>query len=176
MFNQSRKRVFIFGLVVVVMAAAVFIWIQHQDTPRKACLRTAVQFQTALQSGDSKKLLEVVALPAAIADRTAVEQSEFLRKALADEISPEGLDVLQRDAEFGPLAKVFPNEASSWAAQAQVNVDDCVAFKLERNGVRAELVLIRKPGEGDAPSTYRIVRCDNVKQLAANAAMSSSTP
>ena len=41
-----------------------------------------------------------------------------------------------------------------------MKVEDCVAFKMERAGIRAEVVLLR---EGE---TYRVVRCNNVKQMA----------
>jgi hypothetical protein len=42
-------------------------------------------------------------MSAAVSGKTAAEQTEFLCKALADEISPEGLAVLKRDGQFGSL-------------------------------------------------------------------------
>jgi hypothetical protein len=89
------------------------------------------------------------------------EQTEFLTKALRDEISPEGLAVLRREGKFGALTDLFPQEAKTWAAQAGVKPEDCVAFRMERDNIRAEVVLVR---EGEV---YRVVRCNNVKQLAA---------
>ena len=61
---------------------------------------------------------------------------------------------------FGGLSDVFPIEAAGWAEQAGVKPADCLGFKLERNGIRAEVVLVR---EG---ASYRVVRCNNVKQMA----------
>ncbi len=107
----------------------------------------------------------------------APEQAEFLTKALADEISPEGLAVLQREGSFGPLATVFAAEAEGWAKQGGVKVEDCVAFKLERNGLRAEVVLAAgtplAPRLSPLATSMRILRCNNVKQLALS---SLSTP
>ena len=57
----------------------------------------------------------------------------FLPKGLRSYGMKEGL--------FGPLQEMFPQEAAAWAAQAGVKVEDCVAFKLEQNGLRAEVVL-----------------------------------
>ena len=68
--------------------------------------------------------------------------------------------MLQREGSFGLLRTLFPAEAEKWAKQAGVKPEDCVAFKMERTGVRAEVVLLR---EGQ---TLRVVRCNNVKQMA----------
>jgi hypothetical protein len=129
------------------------------------------QFDRALQSGDHNALQNLVILPAAVIGKTDAEQVEFLTKALHDEISPEGLVVLKREGQFGRLQQQFPQESGAWAQQAGVKTEDCVAFKLERNGIRAEVVLartssIQNPKSGII-SGYRIVRCNNVKQLAA---------
>ena len=43
---------------------------------------------------------------------------------------------------------------------AGVEVDNCVAFRMERGGIRAEVVL------ASAKNSYRVVRCDNVRQMA----------
>jgi hypothetical protein len=105
---------------------------------------------------DSQALLQAVALPVALQDRTAPEQAEFLLKALRDEISAEGLAVLRRRGKFGPLATIIPAEAASWASQAGVAADLCIAFRLDRStGPRGELVLHR----GD------VVRGNNLKLL-----------
>ena len=163
---QARKWIAVVVAIGVSVAAIVY-WHWRQDAPRRACLDTATQLCSALNSGDTTKLLETVALPDALLGRTAAEQSEFLRKALADEISPEGLAMLRRDGQFGPLTNIFPAEATQWASQAGVNVGNCVAFKLERPGLRAELVLAGPSSLNSQPSTaFRIVRCNNIKQLA----------
>ena len=120
----------------------------------------------ALRGGSPTALADVLILPTALQGRTEPEQTEFLRKALADEISPEGLAVLQRDGAFGALTNLFPNEGVAWANQAGVNLGDCMAFKLERNGVRAEVVLARDATASDPSKSFRVVRCNNVKQMA----------
>ena len=99
-------------------------------------------------------------MPAAIRSQTPAEQQEFLTKALADEISPEGVLAMKHHAKFGLARLIFPDEYVNWCQQAGADPDNCVAFKVERAGVRAEIVLVQ---EGQ---NYRVVRCNNVKQMA----------
>jgi hypothetical protein len=54
---------------------------------------------------------------------------------------------------------VFPQEAPFWAKAAGVEVADCVAFRGEKNGIRAEVVITTN-------GAYRIIRVNNVKQMA----------
>lgn len=153
---------------LLIAAAAVYWW--HHDAPRRDSLATLARLDNALHSANRAELLDLIVLPAAVQGRTAPEQSEFLVKALNDEISPEGLAVLRKDGAFGPLKELFPAEAEAWARQARVNPDDCVAFKLERNGLRAEVVLERiaefEARNAKGRPGYRVVRLNNVKQLA----------
>jgi hypothetical protein len=93
------------------------------------------------------------------------EQTEFITKALRDELSAEGLEALRKGAQFGPLKELFPAEADAWASQAGVKAEDCVGLRMERNGIRAEVVLVRSPNHESRPP-FRIVRCNNVKQMA----------
>ncbi len=155
-------------LVVALLATAVWWWVH--DAPRRESLASLVRLDNALHSGSRAELLDLIVLPAAVQGRTAPEQTEFLVKALNDEVSPEGLAVLRKRGDYGPLRKLFPAEAETWAKQAGVNPEDCVAFKLDRNALRAEVVLVKpstlnsQPSTGGAP--YRILRLNNVKQLA----------
>ena len=129
-----------FGLFVLLIIAAGGAWLWWKaGATRRASVQTLQRFNAALTTGNSADLLNAVVMPAAIQGRTGAEQTEFLTKALRDEISPEGLAVLQRDGAFGPLTNIFPAEAQGWAGQAGVKPEDCVAFKLERNGLRAEV-------------------------------------
>lgn len=68
-----------------------------------------------------------------------------------------------KKATFGTLRQLFPVQADRWAQQARVNPEDCIAFRMERDGIQAEVVMLK-------PSTteivYRILRCNNVKQMA----------
>jgi hypothetical protein len=161
------------GLLVLVIAAV--LWQRcKQDEPRRNCLASIESLHAALSSPDANGLMQFIALPAALQARTVAEQSEFIRKALQDEISLAGLAILNKRAQFGPLTNMFPAEASNWAAQAGVKPEDCLAFRLERNGQRAEVVLARTPGSPLVPRrsslpSFRIVRVNNVKQLAPEA-------
>lgn len=166
-------------LVAVALLGTGFYWWKH-GAPRRQALEALNGFQTALNSSAPEALLRVIVSPSSVRDRTAAEQAEFLRKALRDEISPEGLAVLKRDGQFGPLTNIFPAEAEAWSRQAGVSPENCVAFKLERNGLRAEVVLRKpstfnpQPSAGDPP--YRIVRVNNVKQLAETNLVTTETP
>jgi hypothetical protein len=136
----------------------------------RVSIESLQRLDQALQTGSGPALLENLVLGPALNSRTPAEQIEFVSKALRDEISAEGLKVLSREGQFGPLTNVFPQEASAWAAQAGVRPEDCMAFRLERNGQRAEVVLARNPSLQPSASglqaSFRILRVNNVKQLA----------
>jgi len=145
---------------LLLLAFGLYEW--KQGEPRRESLARLARLDTALHSGNRADLLNLLIPPAALLGRNAAEQEEFLVKALNDEISPEGLAVLRRHGQYGPLRKLFPAEAEKWGKQAGVNPDECVAFKLERHGLRAEVVLT-KPVRPESP--YLIVRVNNVRQL-----------
>ncbi len=146
------------ALLVIAGGLSCFFW--KQGEPRRNSIKTLNDFSHALNSEDSAALLESVVLPRAFQGETISEQSEFLIKALQDEISSEGVLALKHHAVFGSLEEIFPDKASAWCEQANVNPDNCVAFKMERSGIRAEVVLVREQ------SGYRVLRCNNVKQMA----------
>jgi hypothetical protein len=156
-------------LLLLALAGAAVCWWVH-DAPRRTSLDCLARLDTALHSGNRAELLDLVVMPAAVQDESWAEQLEFLGKALGDEISPAGLAVLKRHATYGPLKELFPAEAVRWASQARVDPDDCVAFKLERHGQRAEVVLVKlatpKPQPLGPPLFYQVVRLNNVKQMA----------
>jgi hypothetical protein len=150
------------ALLLVVVVSVVVSPRRKDGQPRRRAIQTLGGLDTALRTGNAADLLKTICIPAAIQGRTATEQAQFLTKALADEISPEGLAVLQKDGAFGSLTNIFPAEAARWSAQAGAKPEDCVAFRMERAGIRAEVVLQR------AGQTFRIVRCNNVSQMAVN--------
>ncbi len=156
-------------LLIFALAGTAAYWWMH-DAARRESLASLAQFETALHSANRAQLLDMVVIPAAIQDHSWPEQIEFLTKALNDEISPDGLAVLRRYGAYGPLREIFPAEAKTWTTQAKVNPDACVAFKLERHGQRAEIVLLKlttpKPQPLGPPLSYQIVRVNNVKQMA----------
>ncbi len=151
-------------LVGIGIAAGALVywrcWVKV-DRPRREALTALEQFRTALVGADAQVLLDKVAAPPAMEGRTATEQAEFIRKALRDEVSAEGIAALRRIGTYGPLEIVFPEEGGAWAKQAGVDPSKCVAFRAERNGIRAEVVLF------EDGSSRRIVRINNVKQMAA---------
>ncbi len=155
-------------LVAAFIATAVYWW--FHEAPRRQSLASLTRLDTALHSTNRAELLELVIIPASVQSRSAPEQSEFLAKALNNEISGQGLAELRKAGDYGSLKKIFPTEAEAWSRLAGVHPDDCVAFKLERNGIRAEVVLLKPSNyetdltHGKAP--YRIVRVNNVKQMA----------
>lgn len=152
------------GRVLLVVAtglavgAVVLLW-QHGQPRREAVLAVS-KLADDLANHRGSDLLNIVVLPAAIRSQTPGEQQEFLAKALSDEISPEGVLALKQHAEFGPAKSIFPGDYAAWCQQSGVDADNCVAFKMERAGLRAEILLVQ---EGQ---TYRIIRCNNVKQMA----------
>ena len=152
------KRIAILAASALIAGFCVLFW--HKGEPRRAALKSISKLASNLANPNSSELLDNIVIPAAVSDRTPAEQREFIIKALADEISPEGVQALKQHAQFGSLKSVFPGDFSKWCDQVGANPDDCVAFKMERAGVLAEVVLVR---EGEI---YRIVRCDNVKQMA----------
>jgi hypothetical protein len=169
--NTAVKSNTKLGVVVLlaVSLGGIFLWHRWEhDEPRRSAIASLQRLDNALKLQDARSLLDAVEIPASIKHRTEAEQAQFLSKVLQDELSAEGVEVLKREGYFGPLSQVFPDEAATWAAQAGVKPEDCVAFKLERNGVRAEVVLVIKSGVQSSESTVRIVRCNNVKQLALN--------
>lgn len=156
-------------LVAAFIGGAAYWWWVH-DAPRRQSLDSLTRLDAGLHSANRTDLLQLLVIPAAVQGRTKSEQSEFLVKALTDEISPEGLAVLRKHGDYGPLRKLFPAEAEAWAKSAGVIADDCVAFKLERNGLRAEVILLNpsrsKAHPSASPPTYRVVRINNLRQLA----------
>ena len=146
---------------IVVLAIGVWAVVGYrQGAPRRDSLVAVAALNQALAATNHAGLLDHIHLPVAAAGRSPAEQQQWLVAALQDELSAEGLAELRRHAQFGPLATVFPAEAQPWAEAARVRVEDCVAFRMERDGVRAEVVLHQTP-EG-----FRIVRCNNVRQMA----------
>ena len=145
------------GVAIVV---AVLLW-RHGE-PRRDALQEVSKLADTLANNHGSELLEIVVTPAAVSSKTQAEQEEFIAKALADEISPEGVLALKNHAQFGLVKSIFPDEYAKWCLQAGVTADDCVAFKMEHDGIQAAVLLVH---EGQ---TYRVVRCNNVKQMAMN--------
>jgi hypothetical protein len=147
------------GIVATVLAVISGILFWQHGQPRRVALQEISKLADNLANQHGSELLEIVVMPAAIRSQTPAEKQEFLTKALADEISPEGVLALKNHAQFGLAKLIFPDEYANWCQQAGVDAGDCVAFKMERGGVRAEVLLVH---DGQI---YRVVRCNNVKQM-----------
>jgi hypothetical protein len=155
------KRGLFIGIGLLLVFVVGLLWVRwRQDEPRRISLNTLQTLAQALDTGQAGALLSSLTLPQALQGRTPQEQVEFITKALRDEISPEGIIVLKRQGAFGPLEKLFPADAEAWAKQAGVSPNECVAFRLEKNGLLAEVVLHIHE------KSCRVVRCNNVKQMA----------
>jgi len=159
---MKRWKNLVVGIVSTVLAVSVGFLLWQHSQPRQAALESLSKLASTLADSHNSDLLDSILMPVAVRSQTPAEQQEFLVKALHDEISPDGVLALKRHAAFGSLKEIFPDKASAWCKQANVNPDNCVAFKMERAGIRAEVVLVR---EGNA---YRVLRCNNVRQMAEN--------
>lgn len=104
-------------------------------------------------------------LPFIPRSRTAAEQADFLAKTLADEISSEERTILPLDGRLGPSNHIFPAESAGWAGRAGVAPNNCVTFRLERNGDRPEVVLVQKPSPRSSSASFRVLRCDDVSRM-----------
>lgn len=99
-------------------------------------------------------------IPNFLQDRSLSEQDSLLQELLSSEISAAGVAVLSKQGKFGSLRSLFPSEADAWATAFGVPADQCVAFRMSRSDITAELVFHRS---GDI---YNILRCNNVRQMA----------
>ena len=158
---KSKFVILNFVIALGLLLGVCLLWQMYAQcaSPKSQARNALKRLDQALVSQDPRGLLETVCLPSAIRDRTQAEQNEFVRKTLLDEVSSEGIRVLAAEGAFGPLAQVFPAEAVRWASQAGVSVSNCVAFRLEKNGVVAEVAIATN-------GVARVIRCNNVKQMA----------
>ena len=113
-------------------------------------------------SAQTDDILDLVAVPPSIVAQSKTDQSVAIRDFLKDEFSPDGLEALRKGAVFGPLVDVFPEDGKRWAESVGIPTAECVAFRMDRNKIRAEVVLYQ------TPTGYRILRLNNVKQMAMN--------
>ncbi len=160
---MTTKRWTQVALLVLCVAVAVTAYTCYRrwesDEPRRQAIAFAERFEDAVSNSD-RALRDFVIMPGAYASRTHQEQEDFLRKALRDEISAEGLAEFKRVGKYGSLLEVFPENGPKWAKQFGADPAHCVAFKAEVSGLQAELVLVK------TNAFFRVVRCNNVAQLA----------
>ena len=106
---KARQTLVVVVLLLIVAGGARLWW--KAGEPRRSAILPLQRLDLALRTANATDLIDSVLLPAAIQGRTAAEQTEFLTKALRDEISPEGLNALRKQATFGPLKELFPPRA-----------------------------------------------------------------
>lgn len=144
------------------MAAGIglYFWSSFNFATRETSLLVARQLSECIESGDLGRAKSLLKLPVSMGGKTSEEQERLMSDVLKAEVSQNGLLAINRHGRFGLLREVFPDEAEAWAKAFSVNADDCVAFSMQRNGLRAELVLWNNNGE------FRVLRCNNVRQMA----------
>ncbi len=67
----------------------------------------AANQKTQSEDTSGSEILDHVMMPPVYVSRTGVEQCDFIRKALKDEISEEGLLILEREGMYGTLSESF---------------------------------------------------------------------
>lgn len=147
-------------LAIALLGLGAFF--RHQaNAPRDQALAALSQLNDALTGDDTSALIGLTAFPPSFATRATDDQARWVAGVLSDEVSNDGIAKLRRQARFGPLLEIFPAEAARWAEVANLPASECVAFRLERAGTRAEVVLHQ------SSSGFRVLRCNNVRQMAA---------
>lgn len=163
MSSQTKTWWVVFALLAAGGILVLFVirseFFRQRDPAEWNALAVTGQAVTAIMESDHEQLLRTIVAPSHLARFTDAEVADFLGKALSDEVSPEGLEVMRREAQFGRLTELFPEEGPRWAQSAGVRVEDCVAFRLEKLGVVAEIGIVTSPAA-------RVIRLNNVRQIA----------
>ena len=149
------------SIIVILVCCGIFALNRYRrGEPRRNALAVISEIDRALTSSEVSKTMPLLELSPTLAARSPEDQVQWIAEVLRDEVSAAGLAELRRHARFGPLAQMFPEEAKRWAESAHLAVESCVAFRMERGGIRAEVVLHQ------TPTGFRVLRCNNVKQMA----------
>ena len=158
--GRSRRRFVTVGLLVLIPIGMGMFWFFDARTPRARAARVAAELCFALEHHSAAAVVKLIELPPAMRTKGDVEIQRQVLELLSDEISTDGVAALKKHGSFGALREIFPAEAAAWAAAFSVSADECVAFRMEKNGIRAEVVLLQ------TADGFRILRCNNVKQMA----------
>lgn len=145
-------------LILAVAVGASVLWLSGDS--KRSSLKALSRLEELVSDSNQVIPQDLVVLPEAAKSKTQAEANQWLRDLLREELSSEGIQSLKRSAQFGPLPEIFPETASMWAKSAGYRPDECFAFRMDRDGVTAEVVFV--PG----PQGFRISRCNNVKQMA----------
>jgi hypothetical protein len=157
------RRVLILATIGLAVAAffALHERILHLQSSRMRAASAAYQLSEAIHRQDGKNTRGFMVAPPVFADHSQVEKGLLTLELLNNEVSAEGLDILANEGEFGPLNTLFPDQASAWLQPYGLSSDACVAFRLKRGQLTAELVLHRQPN-----GSYKVIRANDIRQLA----------
>jgi hypothetical protein len=154
-----KRRIFS-TIVFLALLGAGIKWLSQKRIRDDIC-HTMNRLNSAVDTADRKVLAELISSPAYLLEKAPEERGLLMMDLLKDEISKEGIEILMREGKYGALQEIFPNEATPWAKSFDVNPEDCVAFRLNRNDLTAELVLHRQ-----TDGSFRVLRCNDIRQLA----------
>ena len=156
---SMRVGVTVFVIVIGVAAGSYYWLVTPPSIEKLATLGVLENLQTAIDFS-TEDPSNWVLRPTVAEDKTPEEYQRWLREVLQEEISKEGLAVLAKDAQFGPLLSLFPDQAVAWTSPHSIPPEACLAYRMERAGITAEVVLA--PHQG----SFKIIRCNNIKQMA----------
>lgn len=149
--------------IVSAMALLVLGYFGLGSSERRQAASFAGRFSQMLEARATDGLRQLVVSPSFLADKAPAERDHLMIDLLAGEVSAEGMNILVKEGVFGPLSSVFPTEQARWCKAFDVRSEDCVAFKLVRDNLTAELVLHR-----ESDGSYRVLRANDIRQLAAS--------
>ena len=155
--RQARVKATTVFLSILICLILSGIWLARARAKMQA-VDAGIAFAQLVELRDSAKVESLMVIPPSLVEKTPLERKALIFELLTSEISSEGAKQIASKGQFGPLKDVFPNDAAQWAAG--VPIDDCVAFRMEREGIRAELVLLKSADK------HLVLRCNNVRQMA----------
>ena len=108
----------------------------------------------ALEAGNLDKAIVFIATPPG---GGVAEVKQIAKRMLeAQEISKDGIDVIERDGKWGKLAEVKPKKGAEWAAKFNVPLAQCYAIE-HPDGAEAAFHFDGK--------VLKIIRCDDIGKL-----------
>jgi len=139
-----------------VILVAAFLARQSGVLEQQA-LATLSELERAVIEGNAELLAQIVLPPATVRGRSRVEGDRLLLEILSGEVTAEGVELLRRRGQWGPLLDVFPEEAEKWTDPVGIDPALCVAFRLDGSESRAEVVMVNQEDR------MRVLRCNDVR-------------
>lgn len=154
------RRVWVLVAVVLVVGLAALVVHRQASSERRQAARLLGRVVDSLAARSSDALLELMVVPQVVAGKSTAEQAQWLRDVLREEVTAEGVAALRSKGKFGRLPEVFPESSSRWTEDSGVRPEDCLAWRMERGGITAEVVY------ASSPQGFRFLRINNVAQMA----------